>query len=256
MPNYSVIDVPPIVGMLFYPRRDFSPCPENAFDLEAPVEEDIIVTARFYSKGLDCPTILYFHGNGEVVFDYDYVAPVYNDLGLNLVVADYRGYGASTGSPSFGALSRDAKLILNIVLEEMEKRGYSDNLWIMGRSLGSLSALELAADCADRIKGLIIESGFANVVRVMKRLDHFPRDVNLPEFDQECLDMVRKISVPTLILHGDIDEIVSHSEGEFIYDNLGTAEKRMITISGAGHNDIMYVGIKEYFSAMLSLIRD
>ncbi|MCL2766675.1 MAG: alpha/beta hydrolase, partial [Peptococcaceae bacterium] len=116
MPNYSVIDLPPIIGILFYPRRDFSPCPENAFDLDVPVEENIRVTARFYSKGLEFPTLLYFHGNGEVVFDYDYVAPIYNDIDLNLVVADYRGYGASTGSPSFGALYPDARLILQAVL--------------------------------------------------------------------------------------------------------------------------------------------
>ena len=254
MPDYSVIDFPPIIGLLFYPRRDYSPCPENAFDLEVPVEEDIIVAARFYSKGLDCPTILYFHGNGEVVYDYDYVAPIYNDLGLNLVVADYRGYGASTGSPSFGAASRDAKIILDTVRDEMTRRGYRQDLWLMGRSLGSLSALDLAANNPDQIKGLIVESGFANVVRVMKRLNHFPKEVTLSQFDQECLDMVKNITVPTLVLHGDIDEIVSYSEGVFIYENLGTADKKLLTITGAGHNDIMYVGMKEYFSAIVNLI--
>ena len=255
MPDYSVIDYPPIISILFYPRRDFSPCPENAFDIEIPVEEDILVAARFYSKGLDCPTILYFHGNGEVVYDYDYVAPVYNDLDLNLVVADYRGYGASTGSPSFGATARDAGVVLKTVLKEMDARGYRDDLWVMGRSLGSLSALELAANHSERIQGLIIESGFANVVRVMKRLGHFPEEVKLPQFDGECLDMVKSITVPTLVLHGEIDQIVAHSEGEFIHDNLGSPEKQLLTINNAGHNDIMYVGIKEYFSAIVSLIK-
>ena len=255
VPDYSVIDFPPIIAMLFYPRRDFTPCPENAFDLEVPVEEDILIATRFYAKGLTCPTILYFHGNGEVVYDYDYIAPVYNDLGLNLVVADYRGYGASTGSPSFGATSRDAGVILQTVLREMDARGYQDDLWVMGRSLGSLSALELAANQPERLKGLIIESGFANVVRVMKRLGHFPEEVNLPQFDRECLEMVQSITIPALVLHGDRDQIVAHSEGEFIFENLGSPEKNLLTINNAGHNDIMYVGIKEYFSAIVSLIK-
>jgi len=120
----------------------------------------------------------------------------------------------------------------------------------MGRSLGSVSALEVAAHYPDQIKGLIIESGFSNVLNVMRQWSDTLKEISLPQFDQGCLDMVKSITVPTLLLHGDEDEIVPYREAVDIYENLGSPDKKMITISGAGHNDIMYVGMRQYFQAV------
>ena len=46
------------------------------------------------------PSILFFHGNGEIVADYDDLGPLYNRMGINFLAADYRGYGRSTGRPT------------------------------------------------------------------------------------------------------------------------------------------------------------
>lgn len=255
MPDYSVIDLPPVLNLMFYPRQDFSPCPENAFDLAVPVDNDVSISIRFYPCGIDQPWILYFHGNGEVVSDYDDISPVYNDLGINLVVADYRGYGASGGTPSFTNACNDAKRVFTAVKKELDHRGFQQQIWIMGRSLGSLSALELAVQCPEQINGVIIESGFANVVRVMKHNDHFPKEVTLSQFDQECLDMLKNIYLPVLILHGEEDYIVPFKEALDIYENLGTAQKKMVAIANAGHNDIIYVGLRKYFEAIHNFIQ-
>ena len=250
MQDYSAIDVPKILDMIFYPRKAYRPCPENAFDLMTPVDEGVEVAARFYTKGVNQPVILYFHGNGEVIYDYDDIAPLYNNLGINLILADYRGYGASDGKPSFTDVCRDAKILLKSVKNELTRRGYTGELWIMGRSLGSISALELAAHYPDQIKGLIIESGFANVLNVMRQWSGQLKEISLPQFDQGCLDLVKSITVPTLLLHGDEDEIVPYREAVDMYENLGSLDKKMITIPGAGHNDIMYVGLRQYFRAI------
>jgi pimeloyl-ACP methyl ester carboxylesterase len=116
------------------------------------------------------PWILFFHGNGEVVSDYDDIAPFYGRLGLNLTVADYRGYGASSGEPTFTNLVEDAHLIFSAVRKELSSKGFSENLWIMGRSLGSISALELGYHYGDQIQGLVIESGFASVTGLIRHL--------------------------------------------------------------------------------------
>ncbi|MDF9408252.1 MAG: esterase [Pelotomaculum sp. PtaB.Bin013] len=254
MPDYTLIDLPPILNLIFYPRKDFSPCPENAFDLNVPVDKDVFVSTRFYVGGANQPWVIYFHGNGEVVSDYDDIAPVYNQLGLNLVVADYRGYGASGGTPSFTNVCHDAKSIFTAATREISNRGFQQELWVMGRSLGSISALELANQYPDAIKGMIIESGFANVVRIMKHLDHFPKEVTLRQFDQECLDLVKNISIPVLVIHGKDDYIVPYEEALDLYENLGTTSKTLVTIPDAGHNDIMYVGLRQYFKAIQEFI--
>jgi len=189
-----------------------------------------------------------------VIYDYDNIAPAYNNLGINLILADYRGYGSSGGSPSFTNACQDAKVIFNSVKDELNKLGYLNKLWIMGRSLGSISALELAVLYPNQIEGLIIESGFANVVRVMKSLGIFPKEISTARFDQECLDMLKSITLPALVLHGSEDEIAPHQEAVYMYENLGSLNKKMITIPHAGHNDIMYLGLKKYFEAIKDFV--
>ncbi|OPY57927.1 MAG: 2-succinyl-6-hydroxy-2,4-cyclohexadiene-1-carboxylate synthase [Pelotomaculum sp. PtaU1.Bin035] len=254
MPDYSVIDQPPVLKLVFYPRKYYTACPENAFDLVVPVDPDASISCRFYAKDINLPWILYFHGNGEVVSDYDEIATFYNKLGLNLVVADYRGYGASTGSPTFTNLIKDAKTLFTAVKNELSLKGFQQNVWIMGRSLGSISALELAYHHPDKIMGMIIESGFACVVRIMKHLGHLPGEGNLPRLVQECLDMVSKIYTPALIIHGREDDIVPIGEAKDLFEHMGTTRKKLVIIPDAGHNDILFAGFKQYFGAIRKFI--
>ncbi len=144
MSYYYLLDEPLILRNAFFPRLGLRRCPESAFDLQIPVGNDISLHCRFYSRGHDFPTILFFHGNGEIVSDYDGFAALYNAAGANLAVAEYRGYGKSGGSPTFAALLSDAHVILDAVKKELADRKYSSALYIMGRSLGSVAALELA----------------------------------------------------------------------------------------------------------------
>ena len=71
MPDYSLIDQPSTLMYIFYPREDFTPCPVNAFDLLVPVDDRVSIHCRFYIGTERRPWILFFHGNGEVVSDYD-----------------------------------------------------------------------------------------------------------------------------------------------------------------------------------------
>ena len=256
MPDYSALDQPSVLMYVFYPRRDSTPCPENAFDVSIPVENHVSITCRFHAGGPKWPWILFFHGNGEVVSDYDEIAPFYHKRKLNLVVADYRGYGTSGGIPTLTDLVRDAQTIFEEVEKELTRKGYVSSLWVMGRSLGSISALELSHRYPDRIKGLIIESGFCSVVRIITHLGVPMAGVDLKRIDQECLEMIRRISVPSLIIHGEQDTLVPVREAKDLYQNLGTDEKELLTIPGATHNDIMIVGFKKYFDTLQEVVEN
>ncbi len=254
MPNYSLIDQPSTLMYIFYPREDSTLCPENAFDLLAPVDDHVSIHCRFYIGNQEWPWILFFHGNGEVVSDYDEIAPVYHQRRLNLVVADYRGYGNSNGVPTLTDLVQDAHAILREIKKELSKRGLRSDLWIMGRSLGSISAFELAYRYQDAIRGLIIESGFPSVVRIIMHLGVPIHEVNLEKIDQECLEMIHKIFIPTLIIHGERDTLVPLREAKDIFNHLGTDKKELLIIPSANHNNIMLVGFQKYFNAIQQFI--
>ena len=101
--DYSALDRPDIAMNAFYPRRNRTPTPAGAQDFALPVAEDISLSCRFFPVAQGQPTILFFYGNGETAADYDNIAPIYNQVGVNFFVADYRGYGQSGGLPTFSS---------------------------------------------------------------------------------------------------------------------------------------------------------
>lgn len=255
MPDYTGIDNSSARDYIFYPREYHSTPPPYAFDLAVPVDEDVSITCRFYKGDDGWPWILFFHGNGEVVSDYDEIFLFYLKRKLNLVVTDYRGYGASTGEPTLTDVVRDAPILFHAVKEELVKRGQRHGLWLMGRSLGSMPAIELAYHHPDQFKGLIIESGFPSVVRLILHLNIPAGAIELGPIYDACIGMVRSITLPTLIIHGEYDTLVPLREAEDLYNNLGAQDKKLVIIDAADHNDIMFVGLNQYFATLQAFIQ-
>ena len=158
--DYSALDRPEISMNSFYPRRNWTSTPSGAEDFAIPVAEGISLSCRFFPVAQGQPTILFFYGNGETAADYDNIAPIYNQVGVNFFVADYRGYGNSGGLPSFGTMLADAHKVRDEAASILEAGGYTGDRYVMGRSMGRHAAFELAAnDSAGALKGVIIESG-------------------------------------------------------------------------------------------------
>jgi len=235
---------------LFWPRHDASPPPPGATDHLIEVEHGVRVASRFYLFDRTLPTILFFHGNGEVASDYDTLAPTYHGIGANLVVADYRGYGKSGGAPSFSSLISDAHPVLAWFHAQLDGDGFNGARFLMGRSLGSLPAAELAATAPERLAGLIIESGAPDLARLAQRAGV---DLSAPEVAalvETHAARLAPISLPVLQIHGEDDEIVPLEFGIAFHRQLTTRDKELLIIERAGHNDIGWVGRDRYFSAL------
>lgn len=254
MPDYTKIDDPSVLTYVFYPREESGPCPKYAFDGFVHVADDAAVHCRFYKENDAWPWLLYFHGNGEVVSDYDEIALFYFKYKLNIVVSDYRGYGKSTGTPTVTDVSQDAHRIYDSVKTQLKERGLRDDLWIMGRSLGSISAVEIAYSQGSNINGLIIESGFPSISSLVIRHGIATSDMGLDSITAECLAMLKAITVPVLIIHGEYDSLVPPDEADTIFENIGSRDKELLVIPGATHNDIMFVGLKQYMEAIRKFV--
>ena len=159
-PEYTLLDRHDISTLIFYPRSEWYSPPPGATDHMVPVSDQIVVSCRYYRCDTEAPSILFFHGNGEIACDYDDLAPFYVNNHLNLFVADYRGYGASSGGPQFSTMVSDAHHIYGYFRNLLTEERFVDRLYVMGRSLGATPALELAAHYQDQLKGLILESGY------------------------------------------------------------------------------------------------
>jgi pimeloyl-ACP methyl ester carboxylesterase len=242
----SLLDQPEILQFVFFPRQDRSAAPPGALDYLVSVEEGVTIGCRFYLRRKDVPNILYFHGNGEVVSDYDYVAPAYSQAGVNLFVADYRGYGASNGRPTFSNLVNDAHPVFGFFRRMLGENQCTGGVFVMGRSLGSIPALELAVHHGDQMAGLIIESGLGSMSSLMVHMGVSGSALGLSAGFPNVAK-IRGVTVPTLIMHGEYDSLLPVTEAYALYENSPAQDKRLVIIPGAEHNDIMMVGGHGYF---------
>ena len=253
--DYSVLDRPEVLEFVFYPRRDWTEAPAGSTDHMVQVEDGVSLSCRFYFASLSLPSILFFHGNGELACDYDSIAPMYKKLGVNLFVADYRGYGLSGGRPTISHLMSDSHRVYRYFRDMLRDQRHTGGVLVMGRSLGSYPAVELAHGYQDGgLKGLIIESGFSSVARLLANLGLPLQLPGLDDLDRGHMDKVRSIRMPALVIHGEWDLLVPFQEGRDLYDGLGSSYKRLFAIPGAGHNDIMLVGMDDYFSAIKDFV--
>lgn len=253
-PDYSLLDRPEIREFAFYPRREWTPAPPGATDFQVDVEAGVSISCRFYPASPASPCLLFFHGNGEVACDYDGIAPLYNEMDISLFVADYRGYGRSGGQPSFAAMVADAHPIFRFFRQSLALMGYNGPIFLMGRSMGAHSVVELASHYSPEIKGLIVESGSSRLARLLSFLGLSIGPEQAKRLESAILARIRSIEVPVLILHGEWDTLIPPGEAALFLETVSSPVKRLVLIPGAGHNDIMLVGMAQYFSAIREFV--
>ena len=253
-PDYGLLDRMGIAQMIFYPRADVRPAPAGAIDYQTEVASGIAVASRFYPADPAFPSILFFHGNGEVASDYDETAPFYHQARINLWVADYRGYGASGGTPSFAALIADAHAVLDHFHATLDAGGFHPARFVMGRSLGSHPAIELAARRPERLRGLITESGAANLRRLMRFFGLGEPPAEAAELIERHRAKIAAIKLPSLVIHGEQDELIPVEHAIEFHAGLTAEPKELVIIPGAGHNDILWVGLTQYFAALADFV--
>jgi uncharacterized protein len=256
--DYSALDKPEVLMFLFHPRPEMgsSSASDAGSDLLIPVAKGIHVGARFHIRDRNSPNILFFHGNGEIVADYDDLGPIYNQVGVNFLPVDYRGYGRSNGEPSVSSMMEDCHTVLAFVRQWLQENQHNGPLIVMGRSLGSAPALELATKYQTQIQALIIESGFALAGPLLKLLGVHPETIGFcEEKGFRNIDKIQHVEKkPTLIIHAEYDHIILFSDGQALFQASPAADKQLIQIDAANHNDILFRGMQTYMTAITRLL--
>ena len=254
--SYPKLDSPEVLQFIFHSRKEaFSAPPRNAVDYVISAAEDARLYCRFYLAEKESPCILFFHGNGEIAGDYDDLGPMYNSYGISLLAADYRGYGQSTGSPTIASMMHDCHSIFKEVQRWRKDEGRTGPLFVMGRSLGSASALEIASSYQSDIAGLIIESGFAYTVPLLNFLGADTRARGITEADALLhIEKIKRCARPTLILHAQFDQFIPLSDAQALLKHSPALKKYLKVIPGADHNTILLKAGKSYFETIKNFI--
>ncbi|MFZ5775525.1 MAG: alpha/beta hydrolase [Thermodesulfobacteriota bacterium] len=248
---YAKLDQPDVLARIFHPIRHESPLPAGAMDVDLVMEDGVLLGSRFFpAPASEAVNILFFHGNGEVVADYDDVGPRFVTQGVSFWVVDFRGYGRGNGAPSVGHLVQDSHVVLAQVRRKLAELGRPGPVAVMGRSLGSVSAIELAAS-EQGIAGLIIESGISRTVPLLAAVGLDPEALGIGEEDGfGNLDKIARVTIPTYILHAQFDQIIPLASAEELQSACGARSKEFQMIPGADHNNILAKTGDLYFQAI------
>ncbi len=242
MTDLSLLDHPIISQRYFFPRAEAIPQP-----LWVDCG-DVRLACSYHEIDAKAHTLVHFHGNGEVVADYlDGFPELIGRMGFNCFLAEFRGYGGSTGTPQLGRMLEDVQNTIEAIGQPQDK------LILFGRSVGSLFAIK-AVELFPDVAGLILESAIADPLeRLLLRVhpeelgttpSGFAATVTQAMNIQQRMEHFTK---PTLILHTRHDGLIDASHAERLANWCGGPVRLEIFPQG-NHNDIMFVNGPQYFA--------
>ena len=137
----------------------------------------------------------------------------------------------------------------------LESSGHPGRVVVMGRSLGSATAIELASSRAEDLAGLIIESGFARFVPLLELVGVPAGSLGLTEeFGPRNLEKIKRVSLPTLVMHAEMDQIIPFEDARLLHAASPDPKKILFPVPRAGHNDIQIRAGAAYFDRIRRLM--
>lgn len=206
-------------SMVFYPLKSLQNNPKDwMLDYEnvtLMTSDGIRLHGWFIPKSGANKTLLFFHGNAGNISHRMESINIFHNIGLNVFIIDYRGYGNSQGVPDEKGLYNDAIAAWQYLLDQ--KNISPEDIIIFGRSLGGAVASKLAIDV--KPAALILESTFTSVRDMAEVLMPVLSRLIIFRYQFETLDHIKSFKQPILILHSPQDEIIPFRFGLRLFDN-------------------------------------
>jgi fermentation-respiration switch protein FrsA (DUF1100 family) len=229
--------------MIFFPPRAGYQDADNIIKLLT--QNGGIISSIYLPNKNAKYTLLISHGNAE---DIGYMMPFLKELynhNFSVFAYDYQGYGTSTGIASEQHTYQDINAAYNYLTKNLHIP--AQHIIAYGTSVGAAVAIDLAA--RKPVAAVIAQSPFVTAFRVVTHIPILPFD----KFNN--LTKIEHINCPILIIHGTNDKIVPFWHGKKLYQK-ARDPKQYLWVTGAGHNDLIYVAGNSLWKAIDKFIND
>jgi len=213
-----------------------------------------------------CATLIFFHGNaGNIGFRLPNARELYLQLGCNILLVEYKGYGNSSGTPTEKGLLIDAQQCLDFLLKRDDID--SSKIFCFGRSLGGGVAISLAYRNPQKIRGVIVENTFLSIDKMVVQLaqkmtgrkmwkvvDYFLYFYLTNHWKSES--KISAMSCPVLFLSGAEDELVPPQHMRLLYEKCNNRSKKFLSVPGGTHNDTYVLDPQTYYDTITTFFAD
>ena len=240
---YVIASVIILLALVYFVQDRFIFKPEKLkqdfqFKFDVPFKELFFDAApgvringlHFYRKD-PLGLIFYLHGNTRSIKGWSKYARDFYRYGYDVVLADYRGFGKSTGKRSEENLLKDMQFVYKTLADQYTEH----HILVYGRSLGSGFACKIASENKPRY--LILDSPYYNFLKVVKRfLPLLPLQWVL-RYHLRTDKWIRHVNCHTYIIHGTKDWLIPIRHSEAL-QNINPNKITLIRIDGGGHNNL------------------
>lgn len=243
----------------------FHPEPLSAHEIKSPAEGAEIVwfnsadgtrlNGWFFESQLKpaTATIVFFHGNGGNISSVGWMGQRFAKHGFNVLLFDYRGYGASEGVVADeSGLYADGDAAVAFVVNNKGVR--PEQIILYGHSLGTT----VAADVASRgnYGAVVLESGFSSASSLASSaLPWLPTWLHFLGRNRfESARKLANVKSPILIAHGDPDRTIPTNEARLLFAS-ANEPKKLLLVPGAGHVVFADAG-ESYLNQVEQFMRD
>jgi pimeloyl-ACP methyl ester carboxylesterase len=172
--------------------------------------------------------MVYFQGNSKNLQNFLDNHNMVLNWGYNVLVTDYRSFGKTNGTLSGQTkMYSDAKKVYDYAIQLGYKQ---ENIILYGYSMGTSLAAYLAS--TEKAKALILESAFSSIPEISWVGN------KAPSYELNTAEKAKQINIPTLLIHGDKDDVITPDHSQRIIDNLKTKIKKRIILENGGHGDL------------------
>jgi len=186
--------------------------------------------------------VIYYGGNAEDVF---LNVDEFRDIHTASLFVAYRGYGPSSGKPGEKELFADALAVIDDVV-----RKYSpQNIFLMGRSLGSGVACYVASQ--REVQGIILVTPYDSIVNVARQSYSWLPVSLLLKHRFVSTDYLGNIQCPVLVMYGGHDRVIIPARTENLIRYI-EGEKEVQFIERADHGSIDM--FPEYWESIIRFI--
>jgi len=219
---------------IYYPERVLSADPGdiglNFESISFETTDRVKLSGWFVPSETARGVVLFCHGNAGNISHRLESIQIFHQLGLDVFIFDYRGFGQSEGKPTEQGTYKDAEAAWRYLIKE--RQANPNEVIIFGRSLGGAVAAWLAQSHTPGV--LILESTFTSLPNIAGTLYPYVPARLLLRFHYNTAKYLGRVNCPVLIIHSRNDEIMSFNHGRRLFET-AKEPKKFLEIAGT-HN--------------------